>query len=135
MAACKAGKAGTIVAPAEIIEAQEADNADPVEVNKLKVEQRELKTGKYGKQEIKTFKPEEAKDGEEKEKTWIALKLKDKESGEPIAGEAYEVKLADGSLATGTLDEKGEAKVDGIDPGNCEVTYPNLHEKKWDKTA
>lgn len=135
MAACKAGKPGTIVAPAAPTEAHEADNSDPVEVNKAKVSQRELKTGKYGKQEIKTFKPEEAKDSEEKEKSWIALKLKDKESGKGIAGEPYEVKLADGSVATGTLDSQGEAKVDGVDPGNCEITYPNLHEKKWDKTG
>ncbi|MBL8999969.1 MAG: hypothetical protein JNK25_02390 [Phycisphaerae bacterium] len=132
MASCKSGKPGTIVSPAEPLEAAEADNADPVEVNKLKVFQRELKEGKYGKQLINTFKPEEAKKGKTEELTWIDLKMKD--GDKPNAGEPFEVKLPNGEIATGTLDEKGEATVRNIPKGKCEVFWPRLHEKKWKKS-
>lgn len=30
------------------------------------------------------------------------------------------------NVGTGTLDSKGQARVDGIDPGTCRVTFPNL---------
>jgi len=72
---------------------------------------------------------------ENKEKTsWIEIKLVDEETGEPIAGEPYKVTLPDGStLAEGTLDEKGEARIECIDPGNCTVTFPNREREAWNK--
>ena len=133
MASCKSGKPGALVAPAEPKEAQEADNADPVEASKIKVKEKETKTGKYGKQEVKPFKPEESKPGEEKEKDWIEIVLKDKDTGEPIAGEYYECSMPDGSVQSGTLDQKGFARIEGVDPGTCNVTFPRQHEKNWDK--
>ncbi|MBX3382424.1 MAG: hypothetical protein KF864_02840 [Phycisphaeraceae bacterium] len=130
MASCKSGTPVPIVAPAEPAEAHDADTADPGEVSELKLQQRKEKKGKYGKEEVKPFKAEETDD---KEKTWIEILLKDPETGEPIPGEAYAVKMPDGSLKEGTLDGKGFARVDDVDPGNCEVTFPKLDESRWDK--
>ena len=35
-------------------------------------------------------------------------------------------------MADGTLDEKGHARVDHIDPGTCKVTFPNLDKDAWE---
>jgi type VI secretion system secreted protein VgrG len=64
-------------------------------------------------------------------KHWIEIKLVD-EDGKPVPGEPYQITLPDGStIADGTLDEKGFARVDNIDPGTCQVTFPNLDEDSW----
>ena len=64
-------------------------------------------------------------------KHWIAIKLEDEE-GKPIPGERYRITLPDGqTLAEGSLDEKGEAKVENIDAGNCKVTFPDLDKDAW----
>jgi type VI secretion system secreted protein VgrG len=70
---------------------------------------------------------------ENKDKTnWIEINLVD-EQGQPVAGEPYQVTLPDGStVADGTLDEKGHARVDHIDPGSCKVTFPNLDKDAWE---
>ncbi len=46
----------------------------------------------------------------------------------PVPGERYRIKLPDGTLAEGTLDENGYARVDGFDPGQCEITFPDMDE-------
>jgi type VI secretion system secreted protein VgrG len=57
-------------------------------------------------------------------KHYIAIQLHDDENL-PVAGEPYEITLPDGStVASGTTDEKGQARVDGIDPGQCKVRFP-----------
>ena len=62
---------------------------------------------------------------------WIEIELSD-EDGNPVPGEPYSITLPDGStVADGTLDEKGRARVDNIDPGTCKVTFPNLDEEAW----
>ncbi len=72
-------------------------------------------------------KSEENKD----KKSWIEIVLED-EAGKPVPGEAYRITLPDGTtLAEGTLDEKGFARVDTIDPGTCKVTFPNLDKDVW----
>jgi type VI secretion system secreted protein VgrG len=69
---------------------------------------------------------------ENKDKTnWVEISLVD-EQGNPAAGEPYQVTLPDGStVADGTLDDKGCARVTNIDPGNCKVTFPNLDKDVW----
>ena len=67
-----------------------------------------------------------------KKKSWIEIQLNDDE-GKPVPGEAYKVTLPDGTtIADGTLDEKGFARVDNIDPGTCKVTFPNLDKDSWE---
>jgi hypothetical protein len=54
------------------------------------------------------------------------------DAGMPVPGEQYRITLPDGStLAEGTLNEKGCARIDGIDPGSCKVTFPKLHKDAW----
>jgi type VI secretion system secreted protein VgrG len=136
----KAGQAGSAVAPAAPEGALEADTADPGKVSeaKAKTVQRQ--------QAERPFRPvvgAAAASGaaagaasnqaaEEEEKTWIEIELLD-EDDQPVAGEKYKVTLPDGSVKTGTLDENGFARVDGVDPGTCKVTFPNLDRDAWDK--
>ncbi|MFN7993069.1 MAG: type VI secretion system tip protein VgrG [Bryobacteraceae bacterium] len=62
---------------------------------------------------------------------YIEIKLVD-EDGKPVAGEPYKVTLADGTtVADGTLDDKGFARVNNIDPGTCTVTFPNRDKQDW----
>ena len=65
-----------------------------------------------------------------KKKTWIAIELVG-EDNKPIPGVAYRIVLTDGTKQEGTLDEHGSARVDGIDPGTCVVTFPDLDKDAW----
>jgi type VI secretion system secreted protein VgrG len=65
-------------------------------------------------------------------KSWIEIVLED-EAGKPCPGEHYRITLPDGTtLAEGTLDDKGFARVDYIDPGSCKVTFPDLDKDAWE---
>jgi type VI secretion system secreted protein VgrG len=119
-----AGKAGSAVKPAAPEAALEADNADPGKVSKAKVSKAQEQRAEI------PFKPSAF---EHEEKSWVEIELKDEENN-PVAGEKYKITLPDGSVKTGTLDQNGYARVAGIDPGTCEVTFPNLDENAWDKT-
>ncbi|MEN6426758.1 MAG: type VI secretion system tip protein VgrG [Phycisphaerales bacterium] len=105
--------------PSAPSDAEEADNADPGEVAKVKAEQTQTKSGKYGSTPTKAHKPDSQK------KSWIEIELVDEE-GNPVPGERYEVQLPDGSVAQGCLDHEGKARVEGIDDGNAEVRFPDL---------
>jgi len=124
----KSGKAGTAVEPAAPKEAQDADKADPGEVEQIKAEQRKTETGKYGSVKVKPYKPPTTKEEKATKKSWIEIKLLD-EDGQPVPGEPYSIKLPDGSVVDGTLDGNGFARVDGIDPGSAEVSFPELDEE------
>ena len=127
----KDGNAGSAVSPADPDEAKEADKADPGEVESVKAEQRQTKTGKYGSVDSKPYQPPQSKEEKEKKKSWIEIELVDEE-GKPVPGEAYRITLPDGeTVAEGTLDEKGFARVDGIDPGQAKVEFPDLDETCW----
>jgi len=69
---------------------------------------------------------------ENKDKThWIEIELLD-EAGKPVAGEPYKITLPDGTtVADGTLDDKGRAKITNLDPGTCKVSFPNLDQDAW----
>jgi type VI secretion system secreted protein VgrG len=130
----KSGKAGSPVTPTDPKEAKEADKANPGEVEKAKAEQRQTKAGKYGSVKTKPFKPgDSAGDKEEKKKkSWIEIELVDEED-KPVPGMAYRITLPDGeTVAEGTLDEKGLARVEGIEPGSCKVTFPTLDKDAWE---
>ncbi len=82
-------------------------------------------------QEKRHKEPEEEE--EKEKKSWIEIELVDEENN-PVPGEKYKVILPDGkTVAEGTLDEKGFARVEGIDPGSCKITFPNLDKDAWEK--
>jgi type VI secretion system secreted protein VgrG len=130
----KSGKTGTPVAPTEPAQAEEADVADPGVVEALKAEQTKTRTGKYGTTQLKPHQPDKKDGKDEKAKTsWIAIEMKD-EADQPVVGEAYQITLPDGeTVASGSLDEKGCARVEGIESGSCKITFPNLDKSAWEE--
>jgi len=129
----KSGTAGSAVAPADPKQAEDADNANPGEVEQLKAEQRLSQTGKYGSVQTKPYKPPQTQEDKEQKKSWIEIELVDANQ-KPAVGMEYRITLADGeTVAEGTLDPKGFARVDGIEPGNCKVTFPRLDASGWRK--
>jgi hypothetical protein len=56
---------------------------------------------------------------------WIEIRLLD-EVDRPVRDEPYEVRLPDGSIRAGQLDANGRARLDGIPPGDCAVTFTRL---------
>jgi type VI secretion system secreted protein VgrG len=60
---------------------------------------------------------------EEKKKHFIEIEVFD-EDNLPVPGEPYEIITPEGTLASGSTDEKGYARVDGIEPGTATVRLP-----------
>ena len=65
-----------------------------------------------------------------KQKTWIEIELVD-EKERPVPKERYRIQLPDGTTVEGTLDVAGRARLDGLDPGQCQVSFPDLDGKEW----
>lgn len=63
-------------------------------------------------------------------KTWIEITLVDK-AGAPVAFEEYAIRTPAGDTVGGALDEDGFARVDGLDPGQCEVGFPRIDGRLW----
>jgi type VI secretion system secreted protein VgrG len=68
----------------------------------------------------------------EESTSWIEIELVDEEDN-PVPGERYQITLPDGSVARGTLDENGFARIDGIEPGTCQVTFPDFDQDAWEE--
>ena len=64
------------------------------------------------------------------EKTWVEVRLVD-DDGNPVAGAQYKLKITDGSVREGSLDDDGRVRVNGIDPGSCTVWFPEYDGKEW----
>ena len=64
------------------------------------------------------------------EPTWLAIELKDPQ-GQPVPHARYVVTLPDGSTHEGTLNKNGYARVDGVNPGKCHVSFPELEGESW----
>jgi hypothetical protein len=127
----KSGRAGRAVTPAGPKKPEEADNANPGEMAKQKQQQKAAGAGKYGATKAEPFQKSSGDDEDEK-KSWIEIELVD-ENDEPVSGERYRITLPDGRVDEGTLDGNGFARVDGIDPGTCQITFPNLDKDAWEK--
>lgn len=63
-------------------------------------------------------------------KTWVEIELVDT-GGAPVAGQRYVCMMPDGDVREGQLDAKGRVRFDGIDPGNCVLTFPELDRDVW----
>ena len=47
-------------------------------------------------------------------------------SGQPVPGAAWEVTLPNGRVLEGRLDANGKTRLEGLDPGQCKVKFPEL---------
>jgi len=63
-------------------------------------------------------------------KTWVEIELVTEE-GVPVPNERYTVKVPDGTTQSGTTDRRGQARIDGIDPGACEISFPGIDGRAW----
>ena len=57
--------------------------------------------------------------------------IRDSDKGEPVPKERYRIELPDGSPEEGFLDSQGRARVDGIEAGTCNVTFPDIDANEW----
>jgi hypothetical protein len=80
---------------------------------------------------------EEARPAErapQEEKTWIEIVLiNDEDPPLPVPFKKYRIELASGETREGMLDANGRARIVGIDPGKCQVTFPGLDKADWKK--
>jgi hypothetical protein len=72
-----------------------------------------------------TFSSAETGSAACRETDWLLIELRDTE-GRPVPGARYVIELPDGNRVEGTLGDDGIAGVEGIDPGKCVVTFPDI---------
>jgi hypothetical protein len=63
---------------------------------------------------------------------WIEIVLED-QKGVRIPNQEYLITAPDGTEYSGVLDGKGYARVDGITPGTCQVSFPRIDQSEWKK--
>jgi type VI secretion system secreted protein VgrG len=137
--AALSGSAGSLVSPLGPTVAQEADKADPGDMGQgtagsVTRTPLNLSSASVAKKSAASNAPTHDPNSEENQNKphWIEIELVD-EAGQPVVGEPYQVTLPDGTtVADGTLDEKGRARVQNIDTGTCKVTFPNLDKEAWE---
>ena len=64
------------------------------------------------------------------EKTWLEIELVD-DDGNPVPGEQYAIDIPGGAIRLGRLDENGQARIEGLNPGSSKVSFPNLDARSW----
>ncbi len=62
--------------------------------------------------------------------TWVEIQLVD-ERGRAVPGERFAIELPDGSVAEGTTGPDGSARLRGVSPGTCRITFPGLDATIW----
>jgi len=67
-----------------------------------------------------------------KELTYVAIEMVD-EDGKPVSGVRYRITLPGGVVREGRLGATGYARLDGVDPGSCKISFPDLDGSSWSK--
>lgn len=102
------------------LEIHEADVADPGDMEKIKLEQQQSQSGKYGSVTVEDEDPSsDDKDEdkqEEKKKVWFEFKLIDASEKE-VSGEKAKIKMPDGSEKDETTSGAGIIRVPDIEEG------------------
>ncbi|MEM1432645.1 MAG: hypothetical protein AAGG11_01170 [Pseudomonadota bacterium] len=135
----KSGKKIKPVKPGAPKVAEDADDDSPGGVASATAKPGRREKGNFGSTNVKPFVPPQAGAGaadsesaaEEPPEGWIEVEMVG-EDGSPIAGERYEITVPDGRVASGTLDGNGFARVEGFEPGECKITFPDLDKDAWE---
>lgn len=61
---------------------------------------------------------------------FIGIELVDTEQ-KPVPHAAFVVTLPDGTPVTGRLDENGKTRIEGIDPGQCKIVFPEIDRRDF----
>lgn len=132
MASPKSGDSGSAVAPAEPTAALVAIDDATGSASAAEAAKAERLQAKHSKNDVKPYKPPQTDEEKATKTSWIEIELIDMVD-KPVPGEQYEIELPDGAVASGTLDHKGFARVDGIEPGSCKIRFPRLDRRAWEK--
>jgi hypothetical protein len=62
---------------------------------------------------------------------WIEIRMVAPD-GKPVPGLAFRIDLPDGTFKEGVLDGEGRARYDGIEAGQCRITFPTLDKDAWE---
>ncbi len=62
--------------------------------------------------------------------TFIAIELVDTDK-KPVPGEAFTAKPQGMTPVTGNLDANGKVRIEGINPGPVEITFPNIDRRDF----
>ncbi len=129
----KSGNAGSAVSPAAPDAAVDADDAVAGDVDQAQGASATKAASSQDSVKVKPYKPPQTKEEKAQKPSWIEIVMVD-EQGNPVPSLAYSITLPDGeTVAEGTLDDKGFARVDGIEPGTCQITFPDLDKEAWEK--
>jgi type VI secretion system secreted protein VgrG len=128
----KSGTAGSAVSPAAPDPALDADDAVAGGVDQTQANPATTKAGTYDSVQVKPYIQVKPYKKDPLKKSWIEIKLIDEEKN-PVPGEPYSITLPDSTVASGTLDNKGFARIEGIDPGMCQITFPQRDTEAWKK--
>ncbi len=66
--------------------------------------------------------------------SFIEIELVD-EAGQPVTGEPFEVTTPDGKVKHGVTDANGQARIEGIAPGTCQIKFTRLDADAWQRQA
>jgi type VI secretion system secreted protein VgrG len=122
--------AADVANPGAVTTVPAGSAATPANMSLLSISSAAVAARKSAASDAPTHDPDSPEN--QQKKNWIEIELLD-EGGRPVPGEPYKVTLPDGTtVADGTTDDKGKARVDNIDPGNCSVTFPNIDQDAWE---
>jgi hypothetical protein len=138
MPSAKSGTAGTADSPVEPDQALEALDDASGDVSDASANPAQTQAGSWDQTKVPAMaddpgsSSDSSASSQASKNSWIGVELKDAQ-GKPVPGEAYEVKLSDGSITSGTLDDHGRARVEGVPSGQSQVRFPRLHNSEWRK--
>ncbi|MBK5187852.1 MAG: PAAR domain-containing protein [Gemmatimonadaceae bacterium] len=70
--------------------------------------------------------------GSSTKSSWIEIMMKDR-GGFGVANTRFRLETAGGKIIEGVTDGNGLGRVEGIDPGNHKITFPDLPPDGWKK--